>query len=465
MNMFAAMKRLLANAMSSGQLHEQTRNAMAILHDRIDNLAAQIKVSNQGLGALVEQSEFSRRKLDLIADRTARRGGVEAVLDGEPAPPAMKRPATAAPDPTGDGLTLLIPTRNRPALCLRGVAFLRAAGMTGRILIADSSDPAAIAPYASQFAPLDADLVYFDSNMRAPDKIAAALDLVDTAYVAQAADDDIALPDAIQQCHAFLKAHDDHSVAWGYALDFGIDGAKFDLHGVRWSAASVDDATPLERVYHGVRRYQPCFWSVARTTAMRRSLAAAQSQTRIVFQEMMCIVTLAMQGKIARLQIPHVLRGPEISQSARADTHPMFAILEGPGTVFREYAAYRDGLIAFADAHGIPFDVAPPGSTVDFLDMVHAIALARELDGGMLNYTVQRMLGAPLGDIPATPSWPGWREPEPGDLVHRSADPDRRYVWRAATMRARPGEEGYISEDMRADVERQLEHYSLRDPA
>ena len=383
----------------------------------------------------------------------------------KPPVPVSEPPQISGQGTQPDGLTVLIPTRNRPALCLQLVTYLRAVGMTERILIADSSDPAVATPYAPLFAPLAADIVRFDANMRFCDKVTAALDLINTGYVTLAADDDIPLPEAIAQCHAFLRAHDDYGVAWGYALDFGLEGATFDLHGIRWCAASIDDETPLERVYHCVRRYQPCFWSVARTTFMRRSLAAAQMHKRIVFQEMASILTLAIQGKIARLPTPHVLRGPEISQTARAEYHPMFAILENPGLVFREYAAYRDGLIDFANTHGISFDIAPPASTTDFLDMVHTIALARELDGGMLNYTAQRMLGAPYGDIPATSSWPGWHEPKAGDLVHGSATPNRRYVWREATMRAQPGEEGYMSEDMRASVERQLEHYAPAQPS
>jgi glycosyltransferase domain-containing protein len=341
------------------------------------------------------------------------------------------------------------------------VEFLRAGGLAGNIIVADSSDLGAIEPYTAAFARLSADLRSFDPATPFYDKLDAALALVDTPFVTQMTDDDIPLPNAVRDCHDFLIDHDEYSIAWGYALDFGLEGTQFDVHNLQWSTASIEEDSPLERLYHSVRRYSPPFWSVARSSAMQRSISWAKSPARTVFQEMTTILTLAMQGKIARLPMIHVLRGPALSQSNRSEIHPMFALLDGPGAFFTEYAAYRDRLIAFARVHEIPLDTTPSATIEHVLDLIHMIGLARELDGGMLNYTVQRLLGASYPDIPHVSSWPGWRKPAEGDIVHASSDPTRRYVWRAATMQAGPGDEGYISDAMRADVERQLDLYRI----
>ena len=75
-------------------------------------------------------------------------------------------------------------------------------------------------------------------------------------------DDDILLPHAVEQCLGFLRANQDHVAAWGYVVDYGIaQDQQFDMYRVRWFTPGIDEPTPLERIYHLCRRYQPFFWA------------------------------------------------------------------------------------------------------------------------------------------------------------------------------------------------------------
>jgi glycosyltransferase domain-containing protein len=371
-----------------------------------------------------------------------------------------------------EDVTILIPTRNRPELCRALVSFLRASGIKAKIILADSSDQSQIAKglYAStelnvEHHSLPPDLPFYD-------KLDLALSKVETSFVAQMPDDDIPIPSALHRCRNFLSNNQDYSTAWGYALNFGLHERSFDIHSMQWCSASIDDASPLERVYHLVRRYQPFFWAVFRTDALKRSISCAKQPQRTIlpwrkrlhttmFQEMTTILTLAMQGKIARLPVVHVMRGSEFSLANRAETGPLFAILDDASKFFAEYVKYRDRLVLFAKDNKLDVSLQHGASLTHFLDLVHSIGLARELDAGTVNYTVQRFLGAPYPEIPLHHNQYGWKEPATEDAVNPSRTTGRRYIWRKAVIQAKRGEEGFIERETIVDVERQLDRFEI----
>jgi glycosyltransferase domain-containing protein len=341
------------------------------------------------------------------------------------------------------------------------VTFLRKSEVKARIILADSSDQSQTIADSYRSSGLDVDHYCFPPDLSFYEKLDLALSKVETPFVAQMPDDDIPIPSALHQCRDFLSRNLDYSAAWGYALNFNLHEQAFDIHSIQWCSASVDDSSPLERVYHLVRRYQPFFWAVFRANALRRSISCAKMAQRTMFQEMTTMLTLAMQGKVARLPIVHVMRGPELSLSNRSDIGPLFAILDDASKFFAEYVHYRDRLILFATDNRIDVDVRHGTSVAHLLDLVHSIGLARELDAGPINYTVQRLLGAPYPEIPPHSNQHGWTEPTTEDAVNLSPSSGRRYVWRKAAIRAESSEEGFIDPRSIDDLERQLDHFEF----
>jgi hypothetical protein len=182
--------------------------------------------------------------------------------------------------------------------------------------------------------------------------------------------------------------------------------------------------------------------------------------------------------------------------------HPFFWFLRDSRTFFAGYAAYRrkllrrlrrealaamplrvrlglwkralSGGLASVRRHGsagIPSlrrlvrnrgFVFPDGRDLEqVIDLIHGIWLAHEVDSGILNHTVRRLLGDPLPAISVPPVSAEWREPADGDEVHRSQRGDRRYIWRREVLTAEPREEIAITPDEMARVEQELDGYRL----
>jgi hypothetical protein len=178
---------------------------------------------------------------------------------------------------------------------------------------------------------------------------------------------------------------------------------------------------------------------------------------------MTCLLTAAVQGKIAWLPAIYSLRGQELSALNRAQVQPLFGFLDDAASLFQDYAEYRKGLASFvrANVSTDTIDQLRDCTLEQFLDLVHGIGLVRELDPGPLNYMVQRALGAPNPPIPFQSAWPGWVELGKADVVHQSAVAGRGYVWREQVCKAEPKAEITISNEEIARVERQIEHYLL----
>lgn len=362
-----------------------------------------------------------------------------------------------------NALTIVIPTRNRSELCGSLVRFLRKCGLSCPILVTDSSDPDHARKNQEACHATASDYHHYGPDVAFYDKLIDSLNRVKSPFVVLLPDDDIPLPHALEECATFLSGHDDYAAAWGYVADYALHEGQLDIFRVHWFTPSIDDATAFERVYHLVRRYQPFFWAVFRAEALAQSLNEARDAGRVVFQELTMTLTAAMQGKIARLPVIYSLRGAEPSSYDRAKVEPLFGFIDDAASFIGEYAGYRDRMASFARRHlGDGAESQLCNCTIEqFLDLVHGIGLARELDPGPLNYTVQRALGAPLPQIPVQQDWPGWRDPSGGDAVHASAIAGRRYIWRQDVLEAEPRSEIMISHDEIARVERQIENYVI----
>jgi hypothetical protein len=139
---------------------------------------------------------------------------------------------------------------------------------------------------------------------------------------------------------------------------------------------------------------------------------------------------------VARLPAIFAMRGMEASLTPAVENDPMLWFLHNSASFYREYTAYRDALAAFIRADPSLLAGLPATTPLKhLLGLNHATLFGRAVDVGMINHQAQLLLGEPLPPIRSAPQWPGWRTPEPGDVIHYSQRADRHYVWRHSVMR------------------------------
>jgi hypothetical protein len=334
------------------------------------------------------------------------------------------------------------------------------------------------------------------------EKFLATIEAMATPFVVMVPDDDVTFPHAISAALAHLDKNPDYVAAHGYVLRFGMHRDDVDIHSVYGFTPTIGQAEPLQRLYHLIRRYQEFVWAVFRRQPLTQAMRAANGADGILFQEMSFAATAVLSGKIARLPVIYAMRGMEESMSALERINPLFWFLDDSKTFFRNYAAYRNELVRHIRDEGlapepvgarrgrrtdalwdatesffrrrcnrVPFlrrairnlsSTFPGGSDLQqIVDMIHATWLVHEFDPGVLNHAVRQRLGDPMPELGIAPAWPGWREPEPGDVIHPSRLGQRRYIWRRNVLNAEPREEIAIDAQAIAQVESELEGYRL----
>lgn len=353
-------------------------------------------------------------------------------------------------------LTIIMPTKNRPAQCAAQLRFFRDCRVRHRMLVADSSD-AAEAALVRKACKGIAEYRYFDPTTRVTDKWGQVVSEVTTPFVVMTPDDDITFPHAIDAALQSLIDKPDYAAAHGHVLRFGTHYDHFDIHGVFSFTPSITDDDPLRRHYQLMRRYQPFIWAVFRTPIFAEALRRAAMVEGAIFQEVAFMNTAVLHGKVMRLPNVYAMRGSAESLSAKADTDPLFWYLKNANQFFGLYGAYRIALSENIRA----MNIRVPNNTdlTQLLDLVHGAWLGRAVDVGIINHSARILLGDALDPIQVPPEWAGWRAIEATDVVHKSAAIRREYVWREAVAAAEPRDEIDIGAMEMASVERQLDFY------
>jgi glycosyltransferase domain-containing protein len=376
-------------------------------------------------------------------------------------------------------LTVLLPTKDRPKQCASQLRFLRDIGLPYPIVVADSSEPD-VARQVRIAAEGAANYSHFPASLRMADKLLHAISEVSTPFTVICPDDDITLATSIDRALAFLNANKDYVAAHGYALDLALlDDTHVDIHSVCGFTPSIEEDDPLRRHYHLMRRYQPFYWAVFRTDALRMSISWAVRLNTIMFRELTVMNTAILQGKVARLPMIYQFKSASTSLTPVRESHPLYGFLSSPQSLLTAYKAYRDNLTGFIKEASIP--TGHIESIDDLIDLTHGLFLQEQIDRGVLNYAIQRMLGDPLPPIPEPVAWTGWKTPGRGDRLHPpsqsrwtrrwiplknlargrrwrpSKQNGRQYVWRANVLNAEPRDEITIDIAQIEIAERQLD--------
>jgi glycosyltransferase domain-containing protein len=363
------------------------------------------------------------------------------------------------------GLTVVIPTNNRPLHCAALLRFFKGCGLQHAILVIDSSDQNKAEAVRAACTGI-AEYRWFDPNVN---KLLRVRDAIDTPFVAMVPDDDITFPHGIDAALDYLARNPDYVVAHGYTLRFGLHENDVDIYSVPSFVPSVNQDDPLERLFRLVRRYQTFYWAVFRSEVLISALQLAARFEHPFFNEIMFMNVAVLQGKVARLPLIYAMRGMEESHTPLTMIHPLFAVVHDAERFFSDYLTYRNALADFIKTRRLaaedrqyrdPVSGRPDSRLEQLIDVVYGTWFARDANLGVLNHAAELLLGMQMPLLRGEPAWPGWRPLGDGDLV-RHGPGERRYIWRRAVLEAEPREEIIIDPAEMARVERQFDNYVL----
>jgi glycosyltransferase domain-containing protein len=211
--------------------------------------------------------------------------------------------------PFGVGVTIVIPTHERPRLVRRLLAYYATEAPELPIVVADSSAEPSVSRKA-----LRAQVTYWHcpGQLIAP-KLHEAVLRVRTQFTMLCPDDYLILPSALQTCSSFLLAHDDFAAVEGISLALTrVLGrnvfTNYALAGLRFNASA---STALARVDYLLDpgNYYGLFYSCQRTQTTQRlwSLIVLADLRSLYLIEYVCVALLAIFGKAAVLPTLHAL--------------------------------------------------------------------------------------------------------------------------------------------------------------
>lgn len=348
-------------------------------------------------------------------------------------------------------VTVVLPTRNRPGNIAGQLRLFAKSNLN--VIVADSSD----ADHAGQIrAAAGSGVKYlsYPPEIKFFDKLADVIAKVEAPFVVLVSDRKITFPHAIESAFAFLQNHENYVSAQGYVIGFGVHGDDIDINRVVFFTPTIDDDDPLDRLYHLMRRYQSRQFSLFRLKPLLAAVSQARTVDGTMFQEVMFMNALVLQGRVARLQNIFTLQTVEQSFSPLRDIDPLYWFLDDPESFFRHYLPYRRSLARFISENGMTrFTMRHLDHA---LDTIHAVWLNYNFTPGVLNIAAQQLLDGKNPDLPhPRPPLP-WRRIKWRDVT-QSRNGGGRYIWRKSVLKAEPSSEIRISRDEIKHVERQLD--------
>ena len=300
----------------------------------------------------------------------------------------------------------VIPTYNRPVKLRVLLAHLRSCGVKEDIIIADSSSFNAKEQNRIACKQYDAIYLDFDKNIAPNLKIIKTLDKVSSEFLAIFPDDNILVPQTINNCRSFLVENSDYVSAWGYVLNSETYKDIFDIYALMWFTPSFDAGSGVARMHRLLNRYDPYIWGVHRTDAFRKSMELSlRVGKRIVWQEISIVLSLALQGKIKRLDQIVYLRDGEKPTSSLIDIDPFYAFLERPSLFFTEYRKYRLEMLRFY-LENVQRYFSGEGKVFDFtkfFDLCHMSGFQKTIEPAFVSQTAEQMINQSKPELVVRP--------------------------------------------------------------
>ncbi|MSQ55728.1 MAG: TIGR00180 family glycosyltransferase [Betaproteobacteria bacterium] len=302
---------------------------------------------------------------------------------------------------------LLVPTFEGTPFLRRTLDFLRARRYPGRIVLSDNSSGAHrafVSGCAADYPELDLLVLQYPESIRFLDKLRASLESIESEFVMLHAQDDFAVPEAMEECVRLLTERPDHSAARGRVAMFALSrmpaadgtspvGLSFIPHPMR--EYLQDD--PLDRILAHLERYASTFYSVRRRSLLLEAYAVTERDTKnVIFFQYLSSAVAALQGKIACIdRLFYVRQGHAASWSAglKAARDPEhWPMLITSPHFSRYYCEFRSSLCRMvADRLGVPAGESGPRIDAAAVGLFQRGFCGREIDNPAESQFVKRL--------------------------------------------------------------------------
>lgn len=237
-------------------------------------------------------------------------------------------------------LTVVIPTRNRPAFVLRLLRYYADLETRFRIVISDSSthDRQISTSMLRALSRTGLDINYriYPSEMPIVEKLLEALRGLDTEYTVLGADDDFFVPAALGDALRFLASNLDYSVFHGDAVSFSVAGESRGTisHTFEYPQRSIERAGAAERLLDGMSEYTTTWYSVHRTGFLVENIKQVAGMTdHYRLFELILFAMDVIQGKAKKAERLYMARQGRSTVAYRDPLKPATVVdlMESPG--------------------------------------------------------------------------------------------------------------------------------------
>lgn len=225
--------------------------------------------------------------------------------------------------------------------------FLHARGFGDPVLVLDSSNDAAFAENAGCIAtmgPMRIRHLRFPSDTFFYEKLHQGALQVEGEFAAMCADDDIIVPESIDQLVAKLESDPGYSYAHGITTRFWVKGDGEAAIDLEYRPVPYEQTSPLQRLQSLHSRVESTVWSVYRTGALREVLDCARSMGTYLFGEMATMTLALVLGKAAALPVVLTYRSCEPFAEPISRWHPVYWVLRDMHEFRIHYERYRNRL-------------------------------------------------------------------------------------------------------------------------
>lgn len=254
-----------------------------------------------------------------------------------------------------DKATVIIPAHNRPERLRRLLEYYAGTGI--KIIVPDSSNERYTGPINE-----DTTIYIHRPKLHFLLKIKEILPMISTPYVLYCADDDFAVPEAIETITDFLDYNPEYSIAQGHYLTFIPTAKKITFYPryIRRFDSRITAQKPDERLIEKTSGiYAPLLYGVARTDAFKTIYGYCfDKDSKLRFENLFLAEeffnnAMLIMGKYATL--PCFFSARElIPGSATSFTTPISEIKSTP-----QYQGYLTALsLLLADKSELPYDEA-----------------------------------------------------------------------------------------------------------
>ena len=301
--------------------------------------------------------------------------------------------------------TIIIPTFNRPDRLRRLLHYYSNKQITNPFLILDSSNPVNKKINLETLNQIDLDLRYEYFDVRTPfEKFLLGMPFVLTEFCVFCADDDVLLPEAVDESVQFLRDHSDYSLCHGYYFNFSED-QNYSLLSVDYTGKGIDGGNPLRRVYTLMSRFEATFYGVHRTRSFQAALAQTKKLELLLYKELVVAAWILVSGKSHRLPRFYCGRNTEAILS-HSYWHPHEILAKSPQLLFKHYIPYRKIIVdALAE---VLTDPISPEDIEKGVDLGHLKYLSQFLNPPILDFMIDKTSLGISGEQISNGIWENW---------------------------------------------------------